>query len=1174
MPHERLAPGLIKIANKKYCLVEPTDGKIVDLKGGDVTLILTKIARKLKEENVVDFFIFEFGGWFYYTPINEVKLKDLTQLKYLGKYTWRSPVPEESRAYLGVHGKYELMCGIKDYKEWVAKASFLGYTTLGICEKETLAGAIQFTHACQKKGIQPIIGASFPIKAEGGHYNIKLYATSQLGWENLMAINSQSQIGVRHEVLLENLEGIITLIEPGENVNDYTIKSVSEKADATYFQFTTTKWGSEGEEDKKRANMRWFLKEYQGDVPGILSNDAYCPDKNQEHLQEILVTQGGGNVSTKNHSLKPYDHIVAEFQAYFEKEDIPLLKKVMHNSIAAFKYFKDNCNFTIEEGKRFLPKYEMTEEETRTYGTNEGLFKGLISKGLTRLIDFKKYDRAEIIERIKVEGALIKKGEVIDYFLILWDIIKWCKEQGIETGPGRGSSAGSLISYCLGITKINPLEYGLLFERFLDESRITTSLPDIDTDFASDRRDDVLQYMRDRYDFEQVCQVGTYGSLKLKSSIKELSRYHGLGTPEHINYMTKVFSEDDNKFIDIFKVAGRTSDPRLINFIREFYPAINDVQSLLGSLKNTSVHACATIIAPKNGKNIKRQIPIRVHPDGTLISEWEGGELDDAGYLKEDILSTSQMAKIGNIIRLVKEHYGEEIHTELIPLDDPGVYKMFCEGRTEDVFHFGSPGLTTYLSSVQPQELEDLIAANALYRPGTMISETHMEYVKLKNNEKDPEYDFGLEEVTKATYGLYVYQEQIMKAVQVLGGFTLAEANGVRKAMGKKIKEKMDEYGAQFISGAASKGCPREEAVAIWEKLQVFSSYGFNKSHAAAYSVIGYVCNWLKLHYPLEFWITAFEFGDEDKIPKYISEINKTTGIQVSPPDINSSTNHFTYDIEKKIIYWNLSSIKFVGDNAVKAIMMERESNGAFFSLKEFFDRMNDFDYSILKTKVKAVNKRTIVQLIVSGAFDKVCNVREDIYKRYTIMSTLYRDLLPAKEKIPAKYSGNASLNPFWAVEQYNACRLSTVDYKSVVSENEDFYGYMDDYLDGEAFNTATRKQPVLVIGLVDSVMIKNTKKGDPFATVRLVHNTDIINIRIWSGELENPKNDVRFQYAYYDGKNGEETLVQCNMRTMFEKFPGRMMIVRGNLETPDQWKNHNELVVNGRMGGPLVEFL
>ena len=1137
-------------------------------------MILNPFAKKLKENKQVDHFIFEFGGWFYFTPIDEVILKDLYPLKFIGQsYQWKSPMPPESRVFLGVHGKYEIMCGLHDYDLWARKAKFLGYTALALCEKNTLAGAIQFMHACQKEKIQPILGASFSVKSEGGHYNIKLYATSQEGWENLMEINSTSHLGVKHVSLLENLTGLMALVEAGEHVNSYIVDSIKQYAEQAFYQYTTTQFRSKGDEDKKRLNMRWFLKEYKGPVTGILSNDSYCIEKNQEHLQEILVSQSGGNVATSNHALNAYDQTVSEFQQYFNTEDGPLLKAVMAETISAFTCIKAECTFTIEEGKRFLPKYEMTEEEALKYADNEALFKALISKGIDEQIDLTVNPIEEVMARIKTEGALIKKGDVIDYFLILWDILSWCTREGIQYGPGRGSAAGSLIAYLLRITKICPLKYNLLFERFLDESRITTSLPDIDVDFASDRREEVLQYMRDRYGFDQVCQVGTYGSLKLKSALKELVRYHGALPPDQINYMTKTFSDDDSDFIDIFKTIGRTSDPKLINFVREFYPIINDVQSLLGSLKNMSIHACATIIAPKNGKNIKRQIPIRINPDGTLISEWEGGELEDAGYLKEDILSTDQIAKLGNVIDLIKKHYGKDVPMESIPMDDKNVYKMFCNGITQDVFQFGSTGLTTYLTSLQPKGIDDLIAANALYRPGTMISEAHMEYVKLKNGEIEPTYDYGLKSVTEDTYGLYVYQEQIMKAVQVLGGLSLAEANGVRKAMGKKIKEKMDEYGARFIKGAVEKGCPTMEASAIWEKLQVFSGYGFNRSHAAAYSVVGYQANWYKLHYPLEFWLTAFKFDKKgDKTSNFISEINKTTGIQIAPPNINTSTEEYTYDIDKKIIYWNLSSVKFVGDNAVKSIVMEREENGAFFSLKEFYDRMDKFDYKgkIEKAKTKLVNKRTIVQLIASGAFDDMYNVAGNLSKRYTIINTLFTDLL-VKEKIPAKYTSNAASDPFWAVEQYNACKLTTVDYKTIVGDNEDFYGYMDDYMDGLEFNTCTKRQPVLVVGLIDSVIIKNTKKGKPFATIKLIHNTDIINIRIWSGELQNYKREDRFRYGYLEE---DDQFKECDMKTMLEKFPGRMMIVRGNLETPDVYKNFNELVVNSRMSGPLVEFL
>lgn len=1170
----------LKINDKICYLVEPTKDKILDLKGGEPTLILDEYAKRMLLEDKVDIFIFEFGGWFYYTPKDEVKLKDLNILKYIGEYEWEAPIPEQSRVFLGIHGKYELMCGLHDYKLWAKKAKFLGYKALGICEKNTLAGAIQFSNACEKQGITPIIGVQFRVKCKGGYYWIKLFAATQEGWEHLMEHNSQAT-SIRHEDLLETLSGCIALVQPGQDVTETILEELNEAADQTYFQYTTTRYVSSGEEDSKKENMRWHLRQYKGKVKGVLMNDTYCLDQDMEHLQQVVVTQGGGQgTRTENHHFPPYDDMVFDFMEYFHEEDMDLYKQVMRGTVEILDKIHSSIDFRIRGEERFLPKYEMTKEEKEIYGDNETMFKELIADGLDRLIDPEVHDERVVMERIAREGALIKKGGVIDYFLILWDIINWCRKERIETGPGRGSAAGSIISYLLGITKVNPLDYDLLFERFLDESRVTTSLPDIDVDFASDRRDEVLRYMRDRYEFEYVCQVGTYGSLKLKSSIRELARYHGLLTPEHLNYLTKVFSDEDSKFIDIFRRIGSTSDARLIQFVRKNYIAVNDISSLIGSLKNSSIHACATIIAPKLGRDIKKQIPIRVHPDGTLVSEWEGGELEDAGYLKEDILSTAQMAKIGTILKMIEKHTGKRIYTEEIPLDDPNVFDMFCKGITQDVFHFGSSGLTAYLNSVQPRELEELIAANALYRPGTMASEAHMDFVRLKNGEQDPEYDYMLKEVTENTYGLYVYQEQIMKAVQVLGGLTLAEANDVRKAMGKKIKEKLESYSAKFLAGAIERGCPEEQAKLIWEKLERFSAYGFNKSHAAAYSVIGYTCNWLKYHYPMEFWITAFQYGSEDDIPDYVSEITRTTDIHVAPPNINTSNDHFTYDLDKKEIYWDLSKIKFVGDQGVRGIIMEREENGQYFSLKEFWERMNEFDPAKVGGKVKCINKRSLQQLIVSGAFDKMYHItNENLPKRYEIIQEMYSEFFP-KEEIPARFQSNWTEPAFWAVEQYQACKLSSINLRGIVEEDDDFYMYMDDYVSGEAFNMMNRPGPAVVIGMVDSFTIKMTKKKDPFATIRLLHGTDIINVRVWSGELCNPKEEERLTCTYQEMRYNEETEqdeltdVRCDMKTMLEKFPGKMVIMRGNLELPDQWKPHNELVMSGYIKGPILKFL
>lgn len=1169
MKFQDLGMGRFKVADRIYYEVQGE--KVLNLSGKPMLALDDyATAQSESEETILTHFAFKFGGRYYQTEVDRISIKKLVPLRYVGEVVWQTPIEKGGRAHLGIHGKYELMSGLHDYDNWTEKGKFLGYDALGICEKGTLAGAIQFSQACKKQGIKPILGLSLDIKHLSHILEIKLFAVNQTGWENIMYVNASTELFTPEE-LHPYLKGVIVIIPSALGVDGAVMEGMNKVANKVFFQISTTTFEYENKDIERLDNIKWYLREYKqsgGEVTCLIDGDSYCLEKDQEHLRSILVKQSGKKrFLTKNHAFNGYDNIVRDYYKHFEKEDVELFRHTIFESGNSMSYIKEVVQFDINTKELHLPAYEMPDDYLDHYTNNEDLFKALISDNLSK-IDFNKHPREEVYARIKTEGEVIKKGGFIDYFLILWDIVEFCKEKKIEVGPGRGSAAGALISYLLGITKINPLDYGLLFERFLNESRIESELPDIDLDFQSDRRDEVLSYMRDKYTFDHVCQVGTYGTLKLKSALKELNRYFKLLKPEEINYLAKLFSTEEDSFFDIFKVIANSSNRRLIAFVREHHSLLHDVESIIGALKNSSIHACATIIVPKKelGKGVTKQIPIRVHDDGTLVSEWEGEELAKAGYLKEDILSTLQMSKISNMIRLVEEHTGNRIDTETIPLDDSAVYDLFCQGYNSDVFHFGSTGLTTYLKSVQPRCIEDLIAAIALYRPGAMASDSHMEFVKLKNGEKEPEYDFMMEEVTKDTYGLYIYQEQIMKAVQVLGGFTLTEADGVRKAMGKKIVEKMDSYGKQFKANAVKKGCSLEEAQKIWDKLEVFSSYGFNKSHAAAYSVIGYMCNWFKSNYPFEFWITTFEFAKEDDIPQYLSEVAKASNVRVSPPEINKSTNHFEYDIDLQTLYWDLSKIKHVGSQAVEAILIERKENGEFFSIDEFLYRMEMFDIeSRDEFKVNPVNKRVVENLILAGAFDDLHKLQEN-FSRYNLMCRYYET---RKEKVPAAFIANSQSKHYWPIQQYEVCKFSSLDYRSLVQASKEFEPYIKTYLNGEEFNLKTTNAEVMVIGLVESYDIRTTKKGDAYALIRLLHNSELINIRVWPSELNSE--DVRLQFEY--SHRSQDTVVNGTLENVIPLYVNKIAIVRGKLELPDQWKNFNELVLSTHLEGSLIKF-
>ena len=484
--------------------------------------------------------------------------------------------------------------------------------------------------------------------------------------------------------------------------------------------------------------------------------------------------------------------------------------------------------------------------------------------------------------------------------------------------------------------------------------------------------------------------------------------------------------------------------------------------------------------------------------DGVLISEWEGEYLEKAGFLKADFLAIQQLDKFRSIFDLVKENEEIELSLDEVPLDNRQMYSLFKEGLNEDVFHFGSSGLKAYSQEIQPDNIEDLIAMLALFRPGAMDSGSHIEYVLLKHGKRQPTYDFGLKEVTKDTFGLLVYQEQVIKAVQVLGGLTETEGDSVRRAIGKKIQSEMDQWKERFIEGAVHNGCPEKQAIEIWNKIEVFANYSFNKSHATAYAITGAICQWLKIKYPIAFWTTAFHFAkDNSDTSRYISEIKKINDkIKIIPPDINHSQAGFSADYDKQIIYWSLEKVTQVGDVAGSTVIAERERNGEFFSLEEFYKR-------VPKAKVKS---NVLLNLILAGCFDQL----HDINKPQDRMELIYEyeKLIKKKEDLQIDEMSLSEIKNkpiyWWTLKQKELSGLGHIDYKQLIKGSA-MKGLVDLYIDPLTFFTdsivekfQSRSSVGVIAGVVQQVIERDSKKGK-FGQVLLECNDELIYVTFWS---------------------------------------------------------------------------
>ncbi|MCK9544982.1 MAG: DNA polymerase III subunit alpha, partial [Novosphingobium sp.] len=867
------------------------------------------------EDTVEDNYVFCFGDIWYWTPKGSEVKPQFNKLKYIGKAnTSLDPIP-----WLGVRGKYEILNGSRSYEDWCKKAKFLGIDVLGICEKNTLAGTLQFQETCKDNNIKSIIGATYTVfnQKKDIRYDVKVYAKNYDGWQTILSINKA--------VLVDN-EGFISeeQLKSFKTDNIYLIADPKSllfedvNLEFDFFQYDSVKYRTKQTDIDYLENLKKYML---SELDPVLIQDSFYLDKEDSHIKQKLNTISGvRELTSENQYFKSFDDIFDEFDELFDPLD-DSFELYLENAKKNLLKVVNNCNFEIETGIRHLPNYKMTELEKKQFKTNRDLFDYLIEEGFKQKVP--KGKEKEYRERLEKEIEVIEYGGVIDYFLILWDIIKWCKNQDILVGIGRGSAGGALVSYLLDIIQLDPLEYNLLFERFLTKARVKKGLPDIDTDFEGLRRNEVKRYMEHKYGEFQVCSIGTYSSLKMRAAIKDLARIDGISIAE-VNYINKVI-EDSSDFTTLFHQGSQSE--MLKNFIKKYSNTINNIPLLFKGIRSSSIHACATLILPED-KSVFEFCPVKKMKlndgDDVLVTEWEGGELEKAGFLKEDILGILQLDKFANILKLIKSNRDEDVDIYHIDKEDKGVYRYFHKGWNEDIFQFGTSGLKAYCKLAKPDSIEDLSAINAIYRPGAMESNAHMDYVSIRDGDTEPEYDYMLKSITQDTLGLYLYQEQVMLASQVLANFTSEEADILRKVIltkGKKGEiEKKEEYKDKFLLGAAKNGCPRDEAIKIWEKMEKFASYGFNKSHAVAYAITGYISQYLKVHYPIEFWITAFTFVPEgrkdEKIPAYISEIHQTGDIKLKPVDINKSGNGFSGDFDNNSIYWSLNSVKQCDDKA------------------------------------------------------------------------------------------------------------------------------------------------------------------------------------------------------------------------------------------------------------------
>ena len=879
-------------------------------------------------------------------------------------------------AHLHVHTEYSLLDGSNKIKNYVSRLKELGMTAGAITDHGVMYGCIEFYKAATEAGIKPIIGCEvyvapgsrFDREASAGddrYYHLILLAENNEGYENLTHIVSRGFIDgyyyrprVDLELLKKYHKGLIALSAclAGEIPRAIVRGSYDEaKRIALMYRdiFGEDNYFLElqdhGIAEQKKVNAQLLNLSRETGIGLVATNDVHYTYADDVEAHDILLCIQTGK------KLEDEDRMRYEGGQYFLKseEEMAALFPYAPEAISNTQKIADRCNVEIEFGVTKLPRFDVPEGFTSWEYLNK-----LCREGLE-----KKYDNVtpQLEERLEYELNTIHTMGYVDYFLIVWDFIRYAREHDIAVGPGRGSAAGSLVSYTLDITQLDPIKYQLLFERFLNPERV--SMPDIDVDFCYERRPEVIEYVIEKYGKDCVAQIVTFGTLAARGVIRDVGRVMGMPYGS-VDSIAKMIPTELGITIDkALKMNPQLKNATLEN--PEIAKLIEMSKRLEGLPRHTSMHAAGVVIAQKP---VEEYVPLARATDGTIVTQYTMTRLEQLGLLKMDFLGLRTLTVIQDARILAERSSGKSIDMLKIDYDDANVYSMISAGKCEGVFQLESEGMKNFMKELRPGSLEDVIAGIALYRPGPM--DFIPSYIKGKNHPDQIEYECPqLEPILKATYGCIVYQEQVMQIVRDLAGYTLGRSDLLRRAMSKKKADVMEKERRNFIYGNPEEGVPgciangidEKTASRIYDSMLDFAKYAFNKSHAAAYAIVSYQTAWLKYYYPVEYMAALMTsvIDNPGKVTDYIFTC-KQMGIELLPPDINKSEGKFSVSDGK--IRYGLTAIKSIGRPVMTAVEAERNANGPFKSLREFCERLSG----------KEVNKRTLESFIKAGAFDNM----------------------------------------------------------------------------------------------------------------------------------------------------------------------------------------------------------
>ena len=1054
--------------------------------------------------------------------------------------------------HLHVHTQYSILDGAARIPDLIDKAKESGMKALAITDHGNMYGVLKFCDAAVSKGIKPIIGCEIYVtenrhlkrgKQDRSSHHLILLAKNLNGYRNLSRLSSLGYLEgfyynprIDKELLRKYSEGLIassaciggelpsTILNKGEEAGEKVLQEyIDIFGDDFYIELM-----DHGLPEQKKVNpilvklARKYNRKY------IATNDVHFINKEDYDAHRILICLNTGKDIDDDSSME-----YTGFEYLRSPEEMAEVFSEYPEALENTQEIVDKIEDFDIKSKIILPVFPLPEG----FETEDDFLRHLTYEGAKK---FYHDITDEIRERLDFELKVIKDMGFPGYFLIVQDFIAAAREMDVIVGPGRGSAAGSAVAYCTGITNIDPIKYNLLFERFLNPERV--SMPDIDIDFDDEGREKVLDYVMDKYGKDKVAQIVTFGTMAARLAIRDVGRVVKLPLPDTDRIAKLVPERAGTTLRQAYKEV-----PELNEIKKKGEPmarkTLSYAEILEGSARHTGTHACGVIIGPDDLINY---VPLSTAKDSRLpVTQYEGKLVESVGMLKMDFLGLKTLSIIKDAIENIKQSKGVEIELETLPLDDGKTFELYQTGDTIGTFQFESEGMRAYLKELKPSNLEDLIAMNALYRPGPMSFIPT--YINRKHGKEKVEYPHPwLEDILQNTYGIMVYQEQIMKTAQIIGGFTLGQADLLRRAMGKKQMEQMMKQKVVFQEGAEQKGVDKRKAEEIYEIMQRFAEYGFNRSHSAAYSVIAYYTAYLKANYPAEYMasVLTHNLNDIKKITFFIDEC-KRHGIAVLGPDVNESEFNFRVNKEGGIRF-GMAAIKGVGENAVKAIIEEREENGLYKNVFDFAKRIN----------LRSVNRRCFEALALAGAFDNFEGAhRAQYFHRESIDDSIFLEkvIKHAATYQEKQNSSQVSLFGGDTEESIPDIELPVCDPWSKIQQLKNerevtgFYisGHpLDDYrIEMQNFCTHTigdlqenllryRNKNIVFAGMVTLSEHRTTKHGKPFGRLAIEDFTDSISLVLFGEDY------LKLKHFLVDGSH---LLVKARVSSRYNN--------------PDQWE-------------------